>query len=142
MGLARLGVKKLILVDYECVELPNLNRQVLFSQKHIGTPKAKAAEDVLRESHILNPAMEIESYNFDVLKKWPEVVRLAQESTVVFNMIDVGEYFDMAVQSLCTSLKRLLISGGNFSQQICVDSVKPGEPCLLCASLPANEEAI
>lgn len=101
MGLARLGVKKLILVDYETVDLLNLNRQILFSHRHIGISKAKAAEEVLRESHMLNPQMEIESYNMDVLKLWPKVVELCTESSVVFNMIDVGENFDAAVQALC-----------------------------------------
>ena len=28
---------------------------------------------------------------------WQTIVRLVEESTVVFNMIDVGEYFDVAV---------------------------------------------
>jgi len=42
------------------------------------------------------------------------VVRLSNKATVVFNMIDVGSYFDAAVQSLCMSQSLLLIQGGNF----------------------------
>ena len=49
-------------------------------------------------------------------------------------MIDVGEYFDAAVMALCLQEQTLLIQGGNFCQQFNVDSVKPGEPCLLCAT--------
>ena len=53
--------------------------------------------------------MEIETYVIDVLKNWQKVVELCKESTVVFNMIDVGEYFDAAVQSLCMKQGKLLI---------------------------------
>ena len=67
MGLARLGVSKLILIDKECVELGNLNRQILFSHRHIGMKKVDAATAVLKESHFLNPEMQIESYHVDAL---------------------------------------------------------------------------
>jgi len=63
--------------------------------------KCEAAKKVLLESHRINPSMEVESYVLDALKEWQKVVALCSESTVVFNMIDVGEYFDAAVQSLC-----------------------------------------
>ena len=43
------------------------------------------------------------------LKNWPEIVRQVEEATVVFNLIDVGEYFDIAVQSLCMKKKKLLM---------------------------------
>ena len=43
MSLARLGVKKLILIDKENVELGNLPRQILFSHQHIGQKKVEAA---------------------------------------------------------------------------------------------------
>lgn len=36
-------------------------------------------------------------------------------------MIDVGDYFDAAVMSLCMNLGILVIQGGTFCQQICVD---------------------
>ena len=41
--------------------------------------------------------MQVEAYNFDALTNWPKIVELSKESTVVFNMIDVGDYFDAAV---------------------------------------------
>lgn len=36
LGLARLGVGKLILIDKDTVDISNLNRQILFDHKHIG----------------------------------------------------------------------------------------------------------
>lgn len=45
--------------------------------------------------------MVVEAYNMCALENWPKIVELSKEATVIFNMIDVGEYFDAAVQSLC-----------------------------------------
>lgn len=70
MGLARLGVKKIILVDKDVVDASNLNRQILFSNQHVGTPKCEAAKKVLLESHHLNPLMEVETHIIDALKQW------------------------------------------------------------------------
>lgn len=50
----------------------------------------------------------------DVLPNWKTIVQMVAESSVVFNMIDVGEYWDVAVQSLCMIKKKLLIQGGTF----------------------------
>ena len=41
--------------------------------------------------------MKVEAYDFCALKNWSKVVELSKEATVIFNMIDVGEYFDVAV---------------------------------------------
>ena len=68
MGLARLGVKKLILVDKDVVDTSNLNRQILFSYQHVGMKKCEAAKKVLMESHRINPQMEVDTYVIDVLK--------------------------------------------------------------------------
>ena len=39
MGLARLGVGKLIMIDKDVVDLSNLNRQILFNLSDVGKPK-------------------------------------------------------------------------------------------------------
>lgn len=38
---ARLGFRKLILVDYDVVVLHNLNRQILFGRSDVGKPKVR-----------------------------------------------------------------------------------------------------
>lgn len=48
-------------------------------------------------NHLINKNTIIEAYNLDALKEWQKIVELSKESTVVFNMIDVGDYFDAAV---------------------------------------------
>lgn len=42
-GLARLGVKKIILWDFDTVDITNLNRQILFNMDDVGKLKVDAA---------------------------------------------------------------------------------------------------
>ena len=83
---------------------------------------------------------EVEAHQMDVLPNWQQIVAFVEECSVVFNMIDVGEYWDMAVQSLCMKKKKLLIQGGTFCQQLNVDIFRPGESCVVCSGSPQNEE--
>ena len=99
--LARLGIGKLILIDKDRVDATNLNRQLLFSKKHVGRPKVEAAREGL-EPHIVGET-EVEIHHIDVLSHWPLVVQKAKESDVIFNNIDIGGYFDFAVISLARS---------------------------------------
>ena len=59
------------------------------------------ARDKILRDHSINKSMVVEAYDMCALQNWPKIVELSKEATVVFNMIDVGEYFDAAVQSLC-----------------------------------------
>ncbi len=56
LHLAALGVGRLHLVDFDTVEESNLNRQVLFTETDIGSPKAAAAARRLRA---VNPYVEV-----------------------------------------------------------------------------------
>ena len=57
--LVRAGVGKLIITDFDSVELPNLNRQFYF-QDQIGYPKVEALH---RNLELINPDAEIETHN-------------------------------------------------------------------------------
>ncbi|QEK10994.1 sulfur carrier protein ThiS adenylyltransferase ThiF [Crassaminicella thermophila] len=57
VSLARLGIGKLVLVDFDVVEPSNLNRQQYFI-KHIGMKKTEALKDVLKN---INPFVEVQS---------------------------------------------------------------------------------
>jgi bacteriocin biosynthesis cyclodehydratase domain-containing protein len=57
LGLAAAGVGSLRGVDFDVVELGNLNRQVLYDALQVGQPKALAAAEQLRR---FNPAIDFE----------------------------------------------------------------------------------
>ena len=151
MALCRMGVRKIILVDKDVVNLSNLNRQVLFNlynyliynRSDVGKYKATAAAENLNKWHNVNGTV-IEAYDICALKNWQKIIELAKQSTAIFNMIDVGDYFDIAVQSLAIINKVPYILGGTFSQQFSIDFIKPKpeEACIKCMFDNVNAEIV
>lgn len=65
VSLARIGVGKLFLVDFDIVEPSNLNRQSYYI-KHIGMPKTEAIKQQLEE---INPFIEVTTKNIRVTEE-------------------------------------------------------------------------
>ncbi|MBR2634073.1 MAG: tRNA threonylcarbamoyladenosine dehydratase [Clostridia bacterium] len=59
-ALCRGGIGKITLVDGECYELSNCNRQLFATTKTLGRPKVEAASERLKE---INPSLEIRSHS-------------------------------------------------------------------------------
>ena len=59
---------------------------------------------------------KVEAHEMDALQNWDKIFNFVEECTVVFKMINVGEYWDVAMLSLCMKKKKLMISGGTFCQ--------------------------
>ena len=60
--LARCGVGKLILYDYDKVELANMNR-LFYRPEHSGMMKVEAAKETLLQ---INPDVVIEAYSYNI----------------------------------------------------------------------------
>jgi molybdopterin/thiamine biosynthesis adenylyltransferase len=131
MNLLRLGVGRLFLVDYDVVDIHNLNRQLMFTPEDVGQPKVYAA---LRNSAFHNVGnTQIEVFHGNALTNWKVIVGFAKRATFVYNCIDWGDKFDTAVCSLCSALKIPLVMGGTFATSLTVDFFPPnGSPCYLC----------
>jgi molybdopterin/thiamine biosynthesis adenylyltransferase len=146
IGLARMGVGRLIILDQDTVDTSNLSRQILFSRATVGDKKVDAAKAELERTHVCSDKTTVEAHHFDALTEWPQIVEMAKRSNVVFNMIDVSDYFDAAVQSLCMKLNIPLIQGGTFAQSLNVDYYPPPSKdtswaCLSCAT-PGEDEKL
>jgi Dinucleotide-utilizing enzymes involved in molybdopterin and thiamine biosynthesis family 2 len=57
---AKMGIGQIGLVDYDVVEISNLNRQILHSTSRIGMPKVKSAEVFIKR---ISPNVNIELFN-------------------------------------------------------------------------------
>jgi molybdopterin/thiamine biosynthesis adenylyltransferase len=122
-SILRLGVKKVLVVDYDVVEVHNLNRQILYTVENVGKPKVDCAVHNSKFHNI--GGTEVEGHNFDAVENWGKVVDLAKQSTVIFNCIDYGDKYDIAVASLCMALGLPLILGGTFATMFTIDFANP-----------------
>ncbi|AFZ79324.1 hypothetical protein BEWA_021720 [Theileria equi strain WA] len=64
--LTRCGIGKLILFDYDDVELANMNR-LFYTPNQVGLPKVKAAEETLKN---INNAVIIDTNNYNICKDY------------------------------------------------------------------------
>ena len=76
MGLARLGVKKIILLDKDVVDTSNMNRQILYKPTDVGLNKAITARERLIENHVVGDNTEVEAHQMCALKNFEKVIEL------------------------------------------------------------------
>ena len=132
MGLARMGVKKIFLLDCDTVDASNLNRQVLFTISDVGKRKVTAAKENLDRWH--NLRSEIVAVHANAVSEWSQVADILRESTVVFNCIDYGVFFDRAVGVSASKLCIPYISGSSYAYTAIVNhfSGRREHPCWVC----------
>jgi hypothetical protein len=61
--------------------------------------------------------------DMDALTNWDQIVRASEDCTVMFNMIDVGDYFDAAVQSLALVRGIPMVLGGTFQVSLYLEFI-------------------
>ena len=127
--LAAAGVGNLVLVDYDKVDLSNLQRQIVHSTSDIGRLKVESAKDRLLA---LNPETNIRiiDHKLDVA----ELEKTTSEATVV---VDASDNFNtrFAINDACVKTKTPLVSGAaiRFEAQVSVFNAKdPLSPCYRC----------
>jgi len=125
--LAAAGVGRIGIVDFDSVDMTNLQRQILFSSDDVGRPKIEAAAARLRG---LNPDIRIDQYE----------TRLTSE-----NALDLFKDYDIIVDGTdnfptrylvndaCVLLKKPNVYGSifRFEGQITIFGVPEG-PCYRC----------
>ncbi|MGQ9722461.1 MAG: HesA/MoeB/ThiF family protein [Candidatus Jordarchaeum sp.] len=133
VSLALMGVGKLILVDFDTIELSNLNRQLLFTESDVGEFKARVAAEKLRE---MNPSIYVVDRNeslISVPRKYYE------ESDVIVDGLDTFEARRW-LNSVCVSLNKPLVHGGMYGWYGNIQVIIPNvTPCLECQPLLPRE---
>jgi len=148
--LTRCGIGKLILYDYDKVELANMNR--LFYQPHQqGMSKVEAAAKTLS---FINPDVEFDYYNFDITKvdnyvhlldkiqhgaKIPTPPTDSSKNTsrvdLVLSCVDNFEA-RMTINRACNEVNQIWMESGVSENAISghIQLIKPGESaCFACA---------
>ncbi|HSC68673.1 MAG TPA: molybdopterin-synthase adenylyltransferase MoeB [Cellvibrio sp.] len=129
MYLAAAGVGHLTLVDFDAVDLTNLQRQIAHTSARIGANKAASAAQCLRE---LNP--EVEIYCIEKLLDTDELAAQVQLATVVVDCTD-NFHTRFAINAACVAAKVPLVSGAaiRLEGQVAVFDARDGKsPCYRC----------
>jgi len=82
ISLARIGIGKLILVDFDIVEPSNLNRQQYFI-KHLGMHKTEALKQIIED---INPYINIEIHNEYITSE--NILDLFEEAEIIVEAFD------------------------------------------------------
>ncbi len=133
--LAAAGVGHLVLIDYDRVELANLQRQVVHSSGDIGRAKVDSARDHLLS---LNPEVEIDTIGNRLDNDALEKV-IAHTDAVVDGSDNFPTRF--AINQACVKTRTPLVSGAaiSYEGQISVFCANKNSPCYRC--LYNDEEA-
>ena len=136
MYLAAAGIGTLGMIDDDVVSLSNLQRQVLFTTRGVGTPKVDAAKDMLSA---LNDGVSIETH---AMRITPENAR---EIIGAYDVVcDGSDNFDTRylINATCAALEVPLVAGaiGQWDGQLSVYAPHEGGPCYACV-FPERPEA-
>ena len=128
MYLAAAGVGELVLVDFDHVDLTNLQRQIIHTTGSVGQLKVDSARQALRA---INPECRIETVSSRL-----EGEALAREIRRADLAIDGTDNFTtrFAVNEACIRHQVPLVSGAAIRTQgqVSVFTGRPGEPCYRC----------
>ncbi|MGE4548136.1 MAG: sulfur carrier protein ThiS adenylyltransferase ThiF [Intestinibacillus sp.] len=105
--LARLGVGTLVLADFDCVDVTNLNRQH-YTMRDLVRPKTEALTEQLRE---INPYL---TYITHAVRVTPEnAARLFGGCTVVCEAFDRADQKAMLIETLLSALPETPLVAGS-----------------------------
>ena len=105
--LARSGVGELLLVDFDTVDVTNLNRQ-MYLIPQLGKPKAEALPEILYQ---INPYL---TYRSVCIKVTPENVKeLFSEYPIVCEAFDKPDQKAMLVRELLMQCPKTIVVSGN-----------------------------
>lgn len=130
---ARMGIKKIIGIDYDHVEITNLHRQILYDRTDLGQPKVKACEKKTRDC---DPEINFIGHNLKVTTP-EDLYPLIEEADLVFNPFSylpmhkaIEHPAGLVARAALTMKKPCLTLGGSWIGPLTI----PGEtPCYFCA---------
>jgi adenylyltransferase/sulfurtransferase len=125
--LAAAGIGRLTLVDFDTVELSNLNRQILHWEKDIGKNKVESAAAKLRE---INGDITITGIHAKISEK--NILRILEDADAVVDALDNFKT-RFILNRAVVKCKIPLFHGACHGFQGRMTTIMPGKtPCLRC----------
>lgn len=131
LDLVSLGFVTIKAVDFDRVDLPNLNRQVLYGEADIGRRKIEAARETI-ERYI---AAERHAITFDdTFIDGPDAAfALVEGADVVIGCVDRPTNVALWINEACVRARVPLVTGGVDTTRTCTYTVIPGRSgCVAC----------
>jgi molybdopterin/thiamine biosynthesis adenylyltransferase len=123
------GVGHITIVDFDTVELTDLNRQILYWEDEVGERKVAVAQ---RKLSRLNPTVEITPVFAKIAEE--NVLGIVDGAQVVVDGLD-NSATRLVVNSACVKQKIPYIYGGVSRLRGMITTIMPGQtPCLACLS--------
>jgi molybdopterin-synthase adenylyltransferase len=140
-NLAGMGIGSILGLDFDKIELSNLNRQFLFSEKNIGEQKTKVTKEKIMES---NSDINIDVIDLKVTNS-RELLPHILDSSIVINTIDQPSIQSTRwVNFACVRNNIPLIQGGTGLNKLLIQAFFPHESacfdCYLIQILRENPE--
>jgi molybdopterin/thiamine biosynthesis adenylyltransferase len=125
--LARAGVGRLTLVDRGKIDLPDLNRQILYAERDTGSTKTEVA---LRQLSQMNPHIQLtgisDTITYDILE------RIIRGVDIVIDGLD-NIPTRLIANKICCDTGKIFVYGGISGTKGAVSTFFPGKgPCLKC----------
>lgn len=135
--LAAAGVGRILLNDFDKVDLSNLQRQILYRDGDVGRPKTEAAAAALKG---INPGPILEPLDGRL-----DEAALAQHVVRCDLVLDGSDNFGtrFAVNQACMAARKPLVSGAalRYAGQLAVfDNRDAASPCYACLYQETGEE--
>ncbi len=139
--LTRCGIGKLILYDYDKVEIANMNR-LFYTPQQVGLTKVQAAKETLNG---INPKVQIEvySHNITTVENYKLFMEKIQTGSLTGGNIDVvlscvdNYAARMSINCACNELGQIWFESGVSEDALSshIQIIIPGETgCFACAS--------
>lgn len=127
-NIIKLGIRDIVLVDNDYVEISNLNRQFYFTRETIKKSKSLAIRDTISRIY---PEIKIEAYYCDIKEKKFDFEFYSQ-FTLVFSALDNREAKEhLSYMCIKNNLPLIIVGVEGFNGQI-KNQIRGKSECLFC----------
>lgn len=130
--LARAGVKKLVIVDFDKVDISNLNRQQ-YNILDIGKPKSQALKEIIKNA---NPFVEVEDLNIEITKE--NINEIFKDCQIVAECFDNPKAKAMFANSILNKTAVLASGMAGFGLSNDIKTQKLAKNFYICGDLKSE----